>query len=65
MCKFCENIKTQEDFEIEKPYLLFEKQNENDIQEFHIEVPSDDGIRHSVKNVSFCPYCGRKLDVTS
>ena len=50
MCKFCESIRTEEDFETEKPYLLFEKQNNNDIQEFHIEVPSDDGI-------------SRKLDV--
>ncbi len=54
MCKFCKDIKTEEDFDIEKPYLLFTK-------DFSIEVPSDDGIRHSVDNISFCPYCGRKL----
>lgn len=61
MCEFCENAKKEEDFNIEKPYLFFGKWNEKDISAFHIEVPSDDGLRHSVDNIHFCPYCGRKL----
>lgn len=61
MCKFCEEIKAEEDFDIEYPYLFFGKKYENDTPAFHIEVPSDDGIRHSVGNILFCPYCGRKL----
>ena len=61
MCKFCENIRTEEDFNIEHPYLLFGKRNENDVPAVHIDVPSDDGMRYSVDNISFCPYCGRRL----
>lgn len=61
MCEFCKNIKHEEDFDIEKPYLLFGKWNENDKPAFHISVPSDDGMRYSVDNIEFCPYCGRRL----
>lgn len=61
MCEFCKNITTETNYETLEPYLIFGRYCSNDEPNFHINIPTDEGIDYSVDDIKFCPYCGKKL----